>query len=341
MLITSKDISVVVQGPIEWEIDKKYRQPLTLISLLKIRELLPESEIILSTWKDTKVDALEFDKICQSKDPGPQGNWPGFTLNNVNRQIKSAISGINLATRKFCLKIRSDMVLEGLNFIKIFMNREEISPDQKKIFDYPIITNNFSSRNTKKLQEKYEDYSLLFHPSDHIQFGLCKDIQSLWDIPFQSDLDSIYFLEMTYPNRWRHNELSRLTPEQFIFINAINKNLGNNYIQLKNYASSSNLLEQLSEYYMNSHIVSIPDQQYQVYFPKYHTDHHFSFDWMRQNDLLESEVVNSISKYKTIRWKGIENPNISLKKRLTFPFRRPELFLERIKSGRYFPITFK
>ena len=52
-MIDSKDISVIVQGPIN-----KKETPKCLKS---IRKFLPEAEIILSTWQGTDISNLDYD----------------------------------------------------------------------------------------------------------------------------------------------------------------------------------------------------------------------------------------------------------------------------------------
>lgn len=60
--IKPKDISVVVQGAINKEITPRCLQ--------SIRTLLPNAEIILSTWEGSDVDGLDYDKLVLNKDPG-------------------------------------------------------------------------------------------------------------------------------------------------------------------------------------------------------------------------------------------------------------------------------
>lgn len=47
----------------------------------------------------------------------------------------------------------------------------------------------------------------------------------------------------------------------------------------------SEKLVELSDYYLRTHFHFIPDRSFPVRFPKYHTDHHFGFEWMRLNSL--------------------------------------------------------
>jgi hypothetical protein len=308
MSIQSKDISIILQGPIEWTVDQSSLDPITITCMHNLRKILPDSEIILSTWENEKIGGLDFDKVVLSKLPEQQGNWPSFIPNNVNRQIVSTISGIKKATRKYCLKIRTDMILMGAEFIKHFeerRNNKSIS-ESDSIFKDAVVTNNFSSRNTKKILKKLPDHPLSFHFSDHIQFGNTSDLTTLWDIPLQNDEDANYFLDRSHPNKWRLHELSKLSPEQYIFTTAIRKKRN---LDIQDYADIRNETIRLSEYFLNSHFVILPDLSFPVSFPKYHNEHHFSFDWMRISHL--ADLMKEIAiKYDSqgIEWIGFSNP---------------------------------
>lgn len=314
-MIASKDISVIVQGPIEWGTDGKDPRGITKTSMENIRAILPDAELILSTWTEQRVDTLPYDRVLFSKDPGPQGDWPSFVQNNVNRQIVSSVVGLKVATRPFCLKIRTDVVLRGTDFIGAYEASNPIEDDSRRIFTRPVLTNNFSSRNTESILERLPDHPLPFHPSDHVTFGLRDDVLSFWDVPLQDDEDAWYFMDRTYPNRFRLNEFSRLTPEQYIFTNAITKKA---VVDILHYADIRAEVIELSEYYMNTHFLSVPDRLFPLWFPKYHTPHHFSYEWMRRNP--DPQTL-----YKTPEQLA-GNPNFTLGKKLTYPFRRPKRF---------------
>lgn len=54
-VVSKHDISVVVQGAID--------PHLTPMCLQSIRKHLPGAEIILSTWQNSRVDGLNYDKL--------------------------------------------------------------------------------------------------------------------------------------------------------------------------------------------------------------------------------------------------------------------------------------
>ena len=105
-MILSKDISVVVQGPIHTQ------DNLTKRVLESVRTHLPDAELILSTWKGSNVDGLDCDVLLLNDDPGAING-----RNNVNRQIVSTRNGLQKATRTYAVKLRTDMQLTGTGFI--------------------------------------------------------------------------------------------------------------------------------------------------------------------------------------------------------------------------------
>ena len=103
------DISVVVQGVID---------PIfTPICLNSIRKHLPEAEIILSTWKGETIKNLDYDILILNDDPGAFIYTSTNKVQNQNRQIVSTRNGILNASRKYVLKIRTDMQILGTKFL--------------------------------------------------------------------------------------------------------------------------------------------------------------------------------------------------------------------------------
>ena len=102
--ISSQDLSVVVQGP---NIKKH-----TYKCLKSLRKNFPEAQIIFSTYKKENTDNLDFDVLVKSNDP--KATKLSETMsNNINRILVTTKAGLNKVTRKYCLKIRSDMFFEN------------------------------------------------------------------------------------------------------------------------------------------------------------------------------------------------------------------------------------
>ncbi len=213
-MIESKDISVVVQGAIDIE--------LTTLCLKSIRKILPNSQIILSTWQGSNINDLDYDVLIENKDPGCTVCSKQNGKNNINRQIVSTISALKAVKTKYVLKLRSDMILTNLNFIKAFIkfNRLNKFRDKEfKIFKSRVVINNLFCPDPKLTHYPY-------HISDWVQFGYIEDIIDLWDIPLQKEPESSqYFLLHPKPdNKYIRDDLYlQYFMEQWITISLLKK----------------------------------------------------------------------------------------------------------------------
>jgi hypothetical protein len=119
-VVDSREISVVIQGSVDFTIIDKV--------LKSIATWLPDAEVIVSTWKNGEDYAYLspvlnplVHQLVLAEDPG---GFPihktGNQLNNINRQLRSTYGGVCKATRPYCLKIRTDMVLTSANFLNYF-----------------------------------------------------------------------------------------------------------------------------------------------------------------------------------------------------------------------------
>ena len=196
--ISSKDISIVIQGAI----DKKCLKNV-LICLRSTRKMLPESEIILSTWKNTDAEILKIIKTTNEKeklydilllndDPGAiksafyHGKETKFN-NNIFRQILSSREGLKKTTRKYALKMRNDFEMKNTNFLNYFDKFDDYRMDEMKIFKKRIVV---SSIYTCKVFYKNKGVLVqdnCFRFTDWWHFGLREDVLKLWDIHFEND----------------------------------------------------------------------------------------------------------------------------------------------------------
>ena len=208
-MINSKDISVVVQGAIDKENTPK--------CLKSIRKYLPDAEIILSTWEGSNTEGLDFDILLLNNDPGSFKMSP-WEINNVKRQIFSTLQGLKNCSRKYALKIRSDILLTGDNFTKYFFFFFSYN-EEWHFLKKRIIIPSFLSRDPRVWESP-------MCPSDWCSFGLLEDMLALWDVPFPTEEEENWFKyhkkdknvkEYYYPLVARYN------PEQFIWINFIKK----------------------------------------------------------------------------------------------------------------------
>ena len=206
----SKDISVVVQGAIDKEI--------TLKCLKSIRKYLPCAEIILSTWENSDVENLAglYDTILLNADPGATVfDELENKTNSLNRILVSSKSGIEKASRKYVLRLRSDLVLKNANVLKLtdyFPVRNSKSVlFKQRIFAYEIFSIKYDIK--KKIKQR-----MLFHISDWCHFGLKEDLSELFNIPLADEPEfSRYFETHKKPIDDIHNlRLWKMSPEQYI-----------------------------------------------------------------------------------------------------------------------------
>jgi hypothetical protein len=249
MIISSEEISVVVQGPLDKE--------LTFECLSSIRKWLPGSEIILSSWQNSDTNELIYDKLVKSIDPKafPYKSESKSKKNNVNRQIVSTIAGLREASRPYALKIRTDFILKGNSFLNYFYRFPKYEKDFR-IFGHKIINLCYFSRNPRS-----QPFSYPFHPSDIALFGMTDDLYNLFDIPLMQKSDSTYL---------RLNEsgskFNRFVPEQHIFINCLWKN-GHN-IDFLHQRDDCNEMIELTERYFASNFIFINFDEFNLVPPK-------------------------------------------------------------------------
>ncbi|TFF33874.1 WavE lipopolysaccharide synthesis family protein [Pseudomonas sp. RIT623] len=168
--VPSKDISVVIQGPLSSALDGANA------TVQSIRKFLPYAEIIVSTWEgeDTS-DLSSIDHLIVTKQPAPLVE-PLGNVNNVARQMVSTLTGIQRSTRPFVLKMRADHILLNDN---ICIRPELTSKHETLAFlSRKIVVTSLFLRNHLKIP-------FLFHISDLVQFGTKEDMASFWggDLP--------------------------------------------------------------------------------------------------------------------------------------------------------------
>ena len=212
----TKDISAVIQGPVS---------DITKSCIKSIRKFLPEATIIISTDSKSDIRNLDYDKAVINQDVGAkymtfvEGDKP----NNINRQIVSTLNGIKKSKTKYTLKIRSDFILTGDDFLRYFdsYNKFNIS---EQFFEKRILACTLFTRKPRKPKIiKTKDIGFPYHLSDFVQFGLTKDLYKLWNVDLALDQDLNWFNSSNLiknEDRCKH----RYTIEQQIFIQFMKKN---------------------------------------------------------------------------------------------------------------------
>jgi hypothetical protein len=199
--IADSDISVVIQGPLLLD-----RAEGVVRCLESVRTVLPGAEVIVSTWEGEDVGSIGPPvRLVQSPDPGSFSVRPGHPY-NLNRLQRSTLAGLQLASRQYCLKLRSDVAVADRRLLVAARQRAG------SIFSRPMTLSNIYIRDP-------EIFPLLFHVSDTVQFGLTADLLSFWaGGPF---LES----EVLFPQsgRLRFGRI-RLHPEQAYTLRWLNRN---------------------------------------------------------------------------------------------------------------------
>ena len=251
--IKNEDISFVIQGAINKEITSK--------TIASIRKYFPKSEIVLGTYNGTDVSELVCDKIELVEDPGfflSYDNPSCFTKNNVNRQIKTTLAGLNVATRKYAFKIRTDFIISGRRFINYFDKFQKYDIDYK-IFNHKILSCVFFARNPRTKNE-YPPFS--FHPADIAFFGLRTDLLNLFNIPFMTWEESVAI---------KRPDLGlchcKYVPEQHIWVNCLRKNGKNIEFDYARHINE-NIAEE-TEKYAVSNFIYLDWKQFNLIPPKH------------------------------------------------------------------------
>lgn len=211
-MIKSEDISVVVQGAIDREDTKK--------CLKSIRKYLPKAEIILSTWKDSDVEGLDYDILVENDDPGAvMFNFESRRVNNVNRQLISTKNGLEKVSRKYTLKFRTDFYLKGtrfLNFFDKFPKRDE----KYSVFKHRVVASSMYTRDYSTFGRKRK--FLPFHPSDFYFFGLSEDVISYFkNTPTMKEEDMAKYPCKAVDKKPYQTPTFRYTPEQYFCLNFV------------------------------------------------------------------------------------------------------------------------
>jgi hypothetical protein len=213
--MTSKDFSVVVQGPIIGKPGEDYDKQITLQCLQSIKHVLPEAEVILSTWKGSDVSHLFYDKVVYNEDPGAI-SYNDYELknvfNNTNRQIVSTFNGLKEASRLYAIKMRGDFKLVNTSFFSLLNTFTAVN--KYRFFRHRIIVPTYVSRDPEKIP-------ILYHISDLFQLGYSEDLRDLWDIPLQPEPETTR--AFPYNTRFINNPFrfykysNRFAAEQYIW----------------------------------------------------------------------------------------------------------------------------
>lgn len=254
--IDSKDISVIIQGPVYKKTD--FSNKCTKEVVESIRELLPNAEIILSTWEESDVDDLKVDKVVFSKDPG---NWNtdygivmenGSSLNsmNINRQIVSTVAGLQKATRKYAIKTRTDIILTKTDFLTDFLLYNNPSNKMyKDVLRHRVIAMSATNPRLNVPQP--------FFICDFFFFGFTEDLIKVWEIPLIDEKS-----QKKRPGTDNIGYYENYGAEQFLWLGFLRKYQN---VECKNCQDISNNAIERSEISFASYAILMPAQTLGLY----------------------------------------------------------------------------
>jgi hypothetical protein len=261
-LITDSDLSIVVQGAIESTVVDTRKNYIpdgyktTQYVLFKLRQVFPRAEIILSTWEGSDVFQLEFDKVVFNQDPGAYVFNDHQQLHmNLNRQIVSTVGGLKLVSRKYAMKIRTDMLFDNmgcLDYLSQYMNK--VRTDQYQLLQDRVLVTTVTSFNPRK-EVPYPHF-----PCDWLFLGLTEDICDIFCIPLTKEPNFSRWYE-NHPKPKNHYDpysLAQYQPESYIWSTFVKKKV-NLFFEYSSDVSNNNI--EISEaIFANNLIICSPSQ---------------------------------------------------------------------------------
>ena len=250
-VLEKSKLSVIVQGAIS-DATKK--------TLDSIRHNLPGAEIVLSTWKDSIVDGLDYDRLVLSEDPGSNGlirRYPYEQSNNTDREIVSTLAGLKGATKEYALKIRSDMQIESDAFIRYYNMFSKYVDEEIPLTKRVMVEGLFT------------DPKLLFDVSDWWYLGMTADLKKIFDIPLVGKEETPYFEQEKNLCIWPKGEtvICRYIPETYIFYKFMTKNYRHS-LYMDNMFDSNNEAESVYHKLISGGLICIESNMSGVVLPK-------------------------------------------------------------------------
>ncbi|PIP82768.1 MAG: hypothetical protein CO113_03415 [Elusimicrobia bacterium CG_4_9_14_3_um_filter_62_55] len=298
--IAPSDISIIVQGPICGATDGRAGPSVTGRALNSIRKHFPGAELILSTWEGSDVSGLNFEVLIMSKDPGAGICNERYGLrHNVNRQIVSTTAGLKAASRKYAMKIRTDLLFTHSNCID-YLSRYNLRSNEYRLTKERILVVSTTSVNPRK------SFQLPYHPCDWFYFGLKADLVDIFDIPLFIEPEfTHWFKTRKYPkNHPNFDNTARYAQESYIWYSFCKKRLNIEFDHLCD--TSHNNVEISEKTFANNLVVLTPSQLGIVslkYEPNYANSWHmYTFtEWKRlYNKYCRGELPASFDYAKVL-----------------------------------------
>ena len=228
----SKNISIIVQGAIN-----KTETPKCLKS---IRKYLPDAEIVLSTWEGSDVSFIEglYDILIFNKDPGAvtfHGIKEGEIIyNNLNRQILSTQEGLKKATRKYVMKLRSDLIFKDARVLD-YLEKFPKKSDKYNLFTQKIITSSLFTRYKIHIDKNNNVEKIPFHISDWWFLGLKEDVEKyIKDTPLVDEPNFTKYFDLEENKNKKSPYMGasfKFAPEQYLGYSCFSRNFNDIYME--------------------------------------------------------------------------------------------------------------
>lgn len=209
-MIHSQDLCFVVSGRFTYK---------DIQNLHILKKKFPDSQIILSTWKDDFGRLKEEEKdtiadlnleIVLTKDPNSEVRdvFTGRCINYI-RQISSFTSAIQSINRKYVMKLRSDLYFKDYKFLQKKELRNDLDQDK-------IIVLNVTSVNTSRWRGR----KMPFHICDWLYFAKKEVIVDFFNQQMISEKSFIKYKQSKIENELDINvsDISLLSPEQLFVL---------------------------------------------------------------------------------------------------------------------------
>ena len=253
-MIHNRDITVVVQGPVQTWLDRAQDEGITRKCLQSVRRYLPGSPIVLSTWEGQDLDGLEFDELVISDDPG--SNIIGYEadgepmLENTNRQIVSTVAGLRKVGTGYAVKLRADNFLTGTGFLQLQQRFSQRADGMRLTAERVVVNNTFTRKYAK-------GYPVVFHTCDFFYFGLASDVLDMWDLGLLSDFP--YDSSRAGRRQYHGAPAPGIDVMQDLCVRFLNKHLSPP-IELRNlHDRAGELAEQCRLFYANNLVIAAPE----------------------------------------------------------------------------------
>ena len=242
-------ITIIIQGPLHPN------------SLVSVRTLAKDFNIIISTWKTNTRDERNLDKLLENGDHVTVVSHNieslEFINNHANRyyQFYGTYRGLLLVETEYVIKIRSDEYYTNLDpFVEAILANPE-----------KLVSNEVFFRNPDSIEAE----NFLFHPSDHLYGGKTSLLKKTLEYCVE-DCRKLSPDELKIKFENLKNKSYDIVPEQHLFANFIQAK----FVDFKFDKKISNLNDALKTVQKDNCVI-VPSNELGFYCISYGTNHSF------------------------------------------------------------------